>query len=90
MKNFSFSWIAQLWIRNCILITLVAGSLHFWFYYLKGQSKKLKFEKKFIDEKVKKFTFNNQLFDNIFWTIISGVTIWTIFESFYLSILYKI
>ena len=83
MKNFSFSWISQLWIRNCILITLVAGSLHFWFYYLKGQSKKLKFEKKFIDEKVKKFTFNNQLFDNIFWTIISGVTIWTIFESFY-------
>ena len=34
-------------------------------------------------KKVKKFTFNNQLFDNIFWTIISGVTIWTIFESFY-------
>ena len=56
MKNFSFSWISQLWIRNCILITLVAGSLHFWFYYLKGQSKKLKFEKKFIDEKVKKLS----------------------------------
>lgn len=33
--------------------------------------------------KRKKFSFNNQVLDNIFWSIASGVTVWTLYEVLY-------
>ena len=32
------------------------------------------------EETAKRFTFNNQTYDNIFWTLVSGVPIWTCYE----------
>ena len=34
MSNLSTNWIFMLILRNIILITIVAGSLHWWFYIL--------------------------------------------------------
>lgn len=34
-------------------------------------------------EKSRKFSFRNQVWDNIFWTIVSGTTIWSVYEAFY-------
>ena len=83
MRVMSFDWIGMLWIRNALLLTLAAGGLHWWFYMVKGQGKKLKFDPRDLTRGNRKFWFKDQVKDNIFWSIASGVTIWTIFEAIY-------
>ena len=83
MKTLSLGWISGIWARNIILLTLVAGSLHFWFYQLKGQGKALKFDPRDLSRDNKKFWFRDQVKDNMFWSLASGVTCWTGFEIFY-------
>ena len=46
------------------------------FYKTRSQRKKM--------SKNVNFTFSRQLLDNMFWTIMSGVTIWTAYETIYL------
>ena len=67
-------------LRNLILMTLVAGGLHWFFHAGKRQSDDLKFDPREVPMKGKVFTFNNQLHDNVFWTLASGVSIWTAYE----------
>ena len=83
MQNLSAGWIGQIWLRNIILAIVVAGSLHTYLYIFRKQGDKLKFEKRDLDRNNKLFTFNNQVRDNMFWTLASGVTIWTSYEVIY-------
>ena len=83
MKEFSPGWLLQLWVRNAILLTLVAGSLHLYFHTFQVQKNKLKFESAQLIRNSRRFTFSNQVHDNMFWSIVSGVTIWSIYEGFY-------
>ncbi len=83
MRNIAPDWIFAIWLRNIILLTMVAGSLHLWFYTLKGQGKKLKFDPRNLSTHNRKFWFRNQVRDNMFWSYASGVTFWTGFEVLY-------
>ncbi|MEN8739464.1 MAG: sterol desaturase family protein [Phaeobacter gallaeciensis] len=83
MQTFSAGWIATVWLRNLVLLTLVAGSLHFWLWKLRGQGQALKFDARDMARDNGRFTFRNQVFDNMFWSLASGVTIWTGFEVVY-------
>ncbi len=80
-KTWSFGWVAQMFLRNAILITVVAGGLHYFLHTRKSQGQKLKFDPAEIPAKGKRFTLNSQLKDNIFWTLTSGVFFWTGFEA---------
>jgi len=80
-RQFAFSWIAQMFIRNIILITVVAGGLHFFLYTRKTQGKRLKFDPKTLYAKGRRYTLNSQIRDNMFWTLSSGVFFWTAFEA---------
>ena len=81
VKHFSFAWVAQMFVRNVVLMVLVAGGLHYVLYRRRWQAEKLKFDPRELNGEGKKYTFKNQLLDNIFWTIVSGVFIWTAFEA---------
>jgi len=82
-QNFQLNWILQIHIINLIIILLVAGGLHIFFYKLKIQKKEFKYDsREFSNNKV--FTFNSQLLDNMFWTLFSGVTFWTFYLSIFL------
>jgi len=59
---------------------IVAGGLHLYFYTFKKQADNQQFDTKPFNKTHKKFTFKNQTYDNIFWTIASGVTLWTSYE----------
>ena len=83
MKEFSPGWLSQLWLRNAILLTIVAGGLHLYFYTFRAQGKNLKFEHKQQNRNSKFFTFSDQVYDNMFWSIVSGVTIWSAYEALY-------
>ena len=84
LKNFDLNWILYLFFRNLILISILWGILHFRLYYKQVQKNKFKYNGKFQDKPNKNFLFNKQIFDNIFWSVCSGVTIWTAYEVFVL------
>tara|TARA_B110000908_G_scaffold38047_1_gene45794 strand:+ start:4276 stop:4848 length:573 start_codon:yes stop_codon:yes gene_type:complete len=80
MQTLSFGWIAQIWLRNLVLMLLVAGNLHWFFFMRKGQGKHLKFDPRDLAIKGKQFNFGGQVKDNMFWSLTSGVGFWTAYE----------
>ena len=83
MKELSLGWVAQIWFRNFIIMFSAAGLLHLYFYILKKQSDALKYESKDQNRNSKVHDFRNQVLDNMFWTLVSGVAVWTAYEVFY-------
>jgi sterol desaturase/sphingolipid hydroxylase (fatty acid hydroxylase superfamily) len=79
-KTLSFDWIGAMYLRNLFLMITVAGGLHLYFYYFKKQGSDLRHDSRNLVKENKVFTFSNQVRDNMFWTLASGVTFWTIYE----------
>ena len=80
-KHFAVDWIAQIYLRNAALLTLVAGALHLWLYVLKRQGKEFKYNDDWLAKNDKRFLFGNQTWDNIFWSLTSGCIFWTAYEA---------
>lgn len=83
MKNLSFDWIASIWLRNLIIMLSVAGLLHLYFYTFRKQGSDLKYEEQGQKRDSKVHNFGNQVLDNMFWTLGSGVLIWSAYEVLY-------
>ncbi|PWQ92360.1 sterol desaturase family protein [Leucothrix pacifica] len=79
-KTLSIDWIAPMYLRNLALMIGVAGGLHLYFFYWKKQGKQLRHDERELVTKGRNFTFGNQVRDNMFWTLASGVTFWTAYE----------
>ena len=79
-----FGWIFEVYIRNLVMMFLIAGGLHLYFYSYKKQGLKLKFDPRDLAYKSRVFAFNNQVFDNVYYSIVYGVTFWTMFEILFL------
>ncbi|MES0861718.1 sterol desaturase family protein [Ruegeria sp. SCPT10] len=73
-------WIAQIYIRNLVLIFCIAGLLHLWFYKYSAQGDRLKYDPRPLMLKGKQFTLGGQVRDNMFWTLGSGVFFWSAYE----------
>ncbi|MEM1361100.1 MAG: sterol desaturase family protein [Pseudomonadota bacterium] len=80
MTQLSWGWIGQIWLRNMALMILVAGGLHLYFYTFRRQAERLKYDPRDLPLEGRSFTFKNQFWDNVFWTLASGVTFWTAYE----------
>jgi sterol desaturase/sphingolipid hydroxylase (fatty acid hydroxylase superfamily) len=80
METLSLGWIAQIWLRNLVLMFVVAGSLHWFFFMRKGQGKRLKFDPRDLATKGKQFNFGVQVKDNMLWSLTSGVGFWAAYE----------
>jgi sterol desaturase/sphingolipid hydroxylase (fatty acid hydroxylase superfamily) len=74
-------WIAGMYFRNLVLLLIVAGGLHMYFHAWKKQDEKLKFDARELRQSGKAFTFDNQVKDNMFWSLGSGVFFWTVYEA---------
>ena len=83
MQSLSWNWAAMIWLRNLITLGIVAGGLHLWFYSFAAQGKKLKFDARDLARDSGKYTFRNQVLDNMFWSLASGVTLWSAYEVLY-------
>ena len=79
-KFLSFGWIAEIYIRNLLLMFAVAGSLHLFFYTWTAQGKRLKFDPRPLISNGRQFTLGGQIRDNMFWSLGSGVAVWTAYE----------
>ena len=67
-------------LRNIVLMSLVVGGLHLYFYTFMKLGKKLKYDLRSSTKNGKQFTLGGQIRDNMFWTLASGVSIWTGYE----------
>ena len=80
MKTFQLDWIAFIYGRNLILMLLIFGGWHLRFHTIKAQGRKYSFNKNWPKEKHRRFLFNNQVHDNMFYSIFSGCSIWSGYE----------
>ena len=79
-QSFAFGWIFQTWAINMIVMFVIAGSLHWYFYMRKGQGKTLKFDHRDQTKNNRNFLFSDQVKDNMFWSMTSGVVQVTLFQ----------
>ncbi|MCY4243670.1 MAG: sterol desaturase family protein [Rhodobacter sp.] len=79
-KSLSWDWIGALLLRNLALMTIFAGGLHCVLYQARLQGNRLKFDPRDLLARGRQFTFGGQVRDNMFWTLTSGVGIWTAYE----------
>ena len=80
MSSLSFSWIGMVLALNYGLVILVAGGFHLFFYTLRRQGDDRKYVRQFGHRGGARFTFGMQVHDNMFWSLASGVPVWTGYE----------
>ncbi|MDH3665589.1 MAG: sterol desaturase family protein [Paracoccaceae bacterium] len=80
VRTFAWGWVGQMYLRNLILMTAVAGGLHLYFYRYRRQEDRLHFDARPLKEQSRAFTLGGQVRDNMFWTLTSGVGFWTAYE----------
>ncbi|MCY3953784.1 MAG: sterol desaturase family protein, partial [bacterium] len=83
-RNLEFGWIATIFIRNLVFIWVIAGGIHLVLYTLKLQGTDLKHDPRWLAVRRRRFLFKSQVRDNVFWSCVSGVTIWTAWEVLFL------
>ncbi len=79
-KAFAVGWIFQVWLVNLGLMIAVAGGLHWYFYMHCGQGKALKFDRRDPAKGNRLWNFSDQVRDNMFWSLSSGVMQLTLFQ----------
>ena len=80
-ETLSFGFFGQIYARNLLITLIVAGGLHYTLYQRKSQDTETKYLAAFLHRGGGKFTFGNQLYDNMFYSLASGVTIWSAYEA---------
>ncbi len=79
--NWELWWVSMIFARNFLLLCTVAGGLHLWFHKYGAQGQDKKYDPRPFPRKGRIFTLNNQVADNMIWSLASGVTIWSGFEA---------
>lgn len=75
-----WGWAVEVWLRNVALMFVVAGGLHLFFFTLRRQKSDLQYDTAPVAGQTRKFTFGKQVHDNMFWSLASGVSLWTVYE----------
>ncbi len=81
MQSFELWWITLLLVRNLVLVAIVMGGLHLFFFTLKKQGDDLKFSDKPLATNNRRFLFRDQVRDNMFRTLCAAVPILTAYEA---------
>ena len=81
LRTFSLDWAGLILFRNVVLAILVYGAWHIWLYVWRKQGTSFKYNRQWPKKNSSVFTFNNQTYDNMFYTLVSGVPIWTAYEA---------
>lgn len=76
----SAGWIGRVLVRNFAIVCIWYSLLHVRLYSRRSQGDRFKYNAKFPGRPSKRFTFGSQRRDNIFWSLASGVPIWTAYE----------
>lgn len=81
MEHLSFGWVGATWARNLFMMAAFAGALHLWLYSWRKQGDRYRFMRNAPTAKHARYLGGDQLRDNVFYTLVSGVTVWTAYET---------
>lgn len=79
-QSLQFNWVAAVWLRNLVMFTTIATALHLWLYTWKKQGDALRYDRRGPTATTRLYAFSNQLWDNVSYSLVSGVTLWTVYE----------
>lgn len=82
MQTLDWHWVLTIFAINFGAVLILAGLLHCYLYSFSKQEMKLKFDIRPMERNAR-FTFGYQTWDNIFWSLVSGVPIWTAWMVLY-------
>ncbi|MGC1504881.1 MAG: sterol desaturase family protein [Sulfitobacter sp.] len=80
-SELGLGWIAVVWLSFLIPHAVLAGGLHLWFYRAKKQGTELKYDARGQISDNGTFTFRSQVFDNMFWSLVSGISIVSVYVT---------
>ena len=81
LRTFAPGWIALVLARNARLAVLFFGAFHLRLYIRKAQGNAFKYNPKWLDVRQSDLPVPQPDLDNMFWTLASGVPIWTAYEA---------
>ena len=81
MATLEVGWVALVWLRNAALLGLLAGGLHWWLYVRRAQGSDYKYVDRWPATDSDRFLWRHQVRDNMFWSLASGVTVWSLYEA---------
>jgi len=74
-------WILEIWFRNLILLTVVAGGLHLFLQRHRVQGDGLRYDARPLTRNKSLFLFNDQVKDNLFLSLVPAMVVATAWES---------
>ena len=80
MRTLELGWIALIFGRNLGVLVLVTSAWHVRLYVQRAQGTDYKYNDRWLSSGKPAFLFKNQVLDNIFWTVLSAVPVWTAYE----------
>jgi sterol desaturase/sphingolipid hydroxylase (fatty acid hydroxylase superfamily) len=80
MSSWGIGWVAVVFVRNAALLVLWYGVFHRRLYGRRSQEQRFKYNAKWPSPRSNRFTFGNQTRENVFWSLASGLPIWTAWE----------
>jgi len=80
MRTLSVDWVAFIFVRNVVLTGVIFGAWHLRLYFLRAQGTDFKYNLRWPSTDDPLFLFGNQTLENVFWTLVSAVPIWTAYE----------
>jgi sterol desaturase/sphingolipid hydroxylase (fatty acid hydroxylase superfamily) len=81
MKTLAPGWVGVLLLANLALLVLVAGSMHWCLYARQAQGTDYKYNPNGLSARNPSFLFEDQLRENVFWSVCSAVPVWTAYEA---------
>ena len=81
MTRFEPGWMIAIYLRNAAIMTLFFGAWHLRLYVRKAQGKRYKYNNRWLSTNSKAFLFRNQTRDNVFWSVVSGCGVWSLYEA---------
>lgn len=80
MTEFRADWMLEVFIRNQVMLIIFASVLHVRLWAHKAQGFQYKYSPDWMGKGKRQFLWNDQVRDNVFWSVVSAGTIWTAFE----------
>ena len=82
MSTLAPNWVLSIYSINLCAVLILGTALHLYLYTFSGQQMRLKFDLRPM-EKSARFTFGDQVWDNLFWSLIWGIPVWSAWMVLY-------
>ena len=81
MQRFEIGWVAEIYVRNLVMVAVWVSAIHFWLYVRRSQDKRFKYDERWLSTTARRFMWRNQAWDNAFWSLASAPVFWTFWEA---------